>query len=44
MLLNVYVDALTLCGHRSCQKPFWAKLRETVKLEEEASSMTAMVF
>ena len=35
LLLNVYVDDLSLCGHRSCHKPFWAKLRETVKIEEE---------
>ena len=35
LLLNVYVDDLTLCGPSCCHKGFWCKLRETVKLEDE---------
>ena len=35
LLLNVYVDDLTLCGPSCCHKGFWSKLRQTVKLEDE---------
>ena len=35
LLLNVYVDDLTLCGNQSCHSSFWAKLRQSVKLEDE---------
>ena len=35
LLLNVYVDDLTLCGPSCCHKSFWSKLRQTVKLEDE---------
>ena len=35
LLLNVYVDDLTLCGDQRCHADFWAKLRESVKLEPE---------
>ena len=34
LLLNVYIDDLTLCGNLSCHGAFWAKLQETVKLED----------
>lgn len=35
LLLNVYVDDLTLCGDQRCHSDFWNKLRESVKLEPE---------
>ena len=35
ILLNVYVDDLTLCGDQRCHSDFWYKLRESVKLEPE---------
>ena len=35
LLLNVYVDDLTLCGDQRCHSEFWTKLRESVKLEPE---------
>ena len=35
LLINVYVDDLTLCGNQACHSDVWAKLRETVKLEDE---------
>ena len=37
LLLNVYVDDLTLCGATCCHKSFWNALRKSVKLEDEAS-------
>ena len=33
LLLNVYVDDLTLSGHRSCHSSFWKVLAAKVKLE-----------
>ena len=33
LLLNVYVDDLTLSGHRSCHSSFWKVLTAKVKLE-----------
>ena len=35
LLINVYVDDLTLCGDVRCHSDFWSKLREAVKLEPE---------
>lgn len=35
LLLNVYVDDLTLCGDQRCHAEFWQQLRQTVKLEPE---------
>ena len=37
LLLNVYVDDLTLCGPTCCHPDFWKHLRKDVKLEDEAS-------
>lgn len=33
LLLNVYVDDLTLSGHRSCHGSFWSALSSKVKME-----------
>jgi hypothetical protein len=35
LLINIYVDNLTLCGNTRCYSVFWTKLRELVKLEPE---------
>lgn len=35
LLLNVYVDDLTLCGDERCHSEFWSTLRQAVKLEPE---------
>ena len=37
LLLNVYVDDLTLCGPTCCHESFWSALRKDVKLEDEAT-------
>lgn len=37
LLLNVSVDDLTLCGPTCCDKSFWQALKQTVKLEPEAT-------
>lgn len=35
LLLNVYVDDLTLCGDQRCHTEFWTQLRKSVKIEPE---------
>ena len=35
LLINIYVDDLTLCGDARCHSDFWTKLRESVRLEPE---------
>ena len=36
LLLNIYVDDLTLCGRSHLHSSFWKELREHVKLDPEA--------
>ena len=35
LLLNIYVDDLTLCGDERCHTEFWQRLRRAAKLEPE---------
>ena len=35
LLLNIYVDDLTLCGRSHLHMSFWKELREHVKLDPE---------
>ena len=36
LLLNIYVDDLTLCGNSKLHSDFWQELRELVRLDPEA--------
>ena len=40
LLLNIYVDDLTLAGHASLHSRFWQMLREKIKLEPEAEILS----
>ena len=40
LLLNIYVDDLTLAGHASLHNRFWQMLREKIKLEPEAEVLS----
>ena len=35
LVLNIYVDDLSLCGHKSLHARFWQELRKRVKLDPE---------
>ena len=40
LILNIYVDDLTLAGHASLHSRFWQLLREKIKLEPEAEVLS----